>query len=463
MARPGAPPGPPRTGGRLPGAAAWAGNRDVLDNALALLGTAAVTSVLGLVYWAVATQLFSREAVGYCSAAVSAMTLFGTIGMLGWGPMLIGELPRRTGSRGGLVVVAVLASGVGSLILGVGFAVVAPFMTDRFVHLTGSLPSAALFSVGAALTGATLVFDQATVGVLRGGLQLWRNACFSVLKILALFLAALVLHDRYGLGITASWVMGTALSLVPTVWLLRRSGTRPWHRPDWSGLRGLGRTTVAHSWLNLAVQLPRLLVPVLVTALVSASANGAFYVVWMLVGVLYLVPTHLSTALFAATSGQPAAMARKLRLTLRLSAVVGLVGMAVFAFGAAEVLSVFGDGYATAATVPLQLLVLGYVPTIVKVHYIAVCRVGDHVTRAAAVLSASAALEIAGTVVGAQSSGLVGVCAALLACYVIEAVLTGLPVWRAAQPRDGAHRGVARSASEVRVAGQGAELSQRRR
>ena len=41
--------------------------------------------------------------------------------------------------------------------------------------ITGTPGRTALFAVGVALTGVTMVFDQATIGLMRGGLQLWRN------------------------------------------------------------------------------------------------------------------------------------------------------------------------------------------------------------------------------------------------------------------------------------------------
>ena len=77
--------------------AAWHLHRDLLSNAGSLVMSTGVASLLGVVYWMFATRLFSQRAVGYGSAAVSAMTLLGTIGMLGLGTLLIGELPRRTG------------------------------------------------------------------------------------------------------------------------------------------------------------------------------------------------------------------------------------------------------------------------------------------------------------------------------------------------------------------------------
>ena len=43
-----------------------------------------------------------------------------------------------------------------------------------------------IFVPGAALTGATLVFDEGTIGMLRGGVQLWRNMAMSAIKLAVL-------------------------------------------------------------------------------------------------------------------------------------------------------------------------------------------------------------------------------------------------------------------------------------
>src|ERR1039457_4536730 len=152
----------------------WRRHHDLLSNASSLVAATGITSVLGFAYWAVAARLFSQQAVGYGSAAVSAMTLLGTIGMFGLGTVLIGELPRRSPGAG-LVSAALLTSALGSLVLGLGFAIVAPLVSRRFGHIIGTPSQAALFAVGVGLTGVSLVFDQATIGLMRGGLQLSRN------------------------------------------------------------------------------------------------------------------------------------------------------------------------------------------------------------------------------------------------------------------------------------------------
>ena len=284
--------------------AAWHLHRDLLSNAGSLVMSTGVASLLGVVYWMFATRLFSQRAVGYGSAAVSAMTLLGTIGMLGLGTLLIGELPRRTG-RAGLVSAALLTCGLGSLVLGLVFAVVAPHVSVNFANMIGTPGRGALFVAGVAVTGVTLVFDQATIGLMRGGLQLGRNIAFAVAKVLVLPAAAIVLHDQFGAGITATWVAGMALSLVLVAIRLGVAGEPVLPRPDWGVLRGLGKTAMAHNWLNLAMTMPFYLLPVLVTVIVSPSANAAFYIAAMLTTFLFIVPAHLSTVLFAVVAADP--------------------------------------------------------------------------------------------------------------------------------------------------------------
>ena len=172
--------------------------------------------------------------------------------------------------------------------------------------------------MGVSLTGVSLVFDQAAIGLMRGGLQLSRNSVFAAVKLLVLPATAVILHDEFGTGIAASWVAGTALSLAAVAVRLRQTGSPVLARPDWGVLRRLGRTVLAHNWLNLAITVPRSLIPVLVTVIISPAANAAFYAAWMLSGFLYVVPTHLSTVLFALAAADPKVIARKLRVSLRL-------------------------------------------------------------------------------------------------------------------------------------------------
>ncbi len=406
-------------------------NRDLLRNAGSLAGTTGLTSVFGVVFWIIAAREFSQQAVGYGSTAISAMTLLGTVGMFGLGTMLIGELPRLR-ERGGLFAATLIASGLGSLILGLGFPLVASAFGSHFPEITGTPARLALFVSGVALTGATLVLDEGTIGLLRGGVQLSRNMAMSAIKLAALPVAAVVLHDEFGVGLLLAWVLGTLLSLVPTVIMLRRGGSRIVHRPDWGLLRRLGKVAMAHNWLNLAIATPPKLIPVLVTAVVSPSAEAAYYVAWMMASFLFMVPASLSTVLFAIASAAPDLIAEKLRFVLRLSVMIGVPAMAALALSAHFALSIFGANYAHLATVPLWLLILGYLPGLPKAQYIAVCRATGRVTRAAVLLTVAAGCELAAVVIGGKLGGLNGLSYALLGVVTVEGIVTAPTVLRAA-------------------------------
>ena len=130
--------------------------------------------------------------------------------------------------------------------------------------------------------------------------------------------------------------------MIPAIVMLLRGGSKIWHRPDWPELRRLFRVALNHNWLNLAIVTPGRVIPVIVTLVVSPSANGVFYIAWMIVSFLFMVPVHLSTVLFAIASASPELIAEKLRFVLRVSLLIGLPVMAVLAVSAHFALSLFG-------------------------------------------------------------------------------------------------------------------------
>ena len=444
LSRQSAPAAPLETSSFRAATGVWARHRDLLRNAGSLLATTGVTSVLGFTFWAFAAREFSQQAVGYGSAAVSAMTLLGTVGVFGLGTVLIGELPRRS-PRAGLISAALLACGIASLLLGLAFALGAPLISQRFVDLVGQPAEAVTFGVGVALTAVTSVFDQATIGLLRGGVQLARNLVFAITKMAVLPATAILLHEQFGAGITVSWIAGIAVSMATSAIWLRIRGCPVLPRPDWGILRGLGRSTLAHNWLNLAIAVPVTLIPVLVTVVVSPTANAAFYVAWMVTSFLGAVPVHLSTVLFAIASAEPRMISRKLRFALKVSLGVGIPGVLVLCLGGRFTLSLFGGGYSREATFPLRVLTFAYVPALPKIFYVAVCRAQGKVSRAAVVLTVFAAIEMTAVVVSGMLGGLRGLTVAILVVTVVEGLATTPAIVRAAwsygrHRRVGAHR-----------------------
>jgi O-antigen/teichoic acid export membrane protein len=112
---------------------------------------------------------------------------------------------------------------------------------------------------------------------------------------------------------------------------------------------------------------------------------------------------------------------------------IGVPAVIVLCAGSPLILSLFGASYARTGTISVILLSLGYLPSVPKVHYIAVCRAQGLMSRAAKVLTATAFLELIGAVVGGKEAGLTGFGLGLLAASLLEGIITAPSVLRAAR------------------------------
>src|SRR3954454_16510959 len=125
-------------------------HRALLANAGSMVGSTAATSLLGVAFWFVAAQHFSQAAVGVAGAAVSAMLLIGFVSSFGLGTLLMGELPRREGAQRSLLNAAVLAAAAAGLVLGLGFALMAPLVATNLSPLDETVVACAAFAVAVA-------------------------------------------------------------------------------------------------------------------------------------------------------------------------------------------------------------------------------------------------------------------------------------------------------------------------
>ena len=408
----------------------------MLVNAGSLISTTAVTSVLGFAFWWVATRWFPPEAVGLGSATISAMGLLGTICTLGLGTLLTGELPRQPGKEGPFISTSLIVAGGAGGCAGIVFAFVAPFVANDFQALRASVVDVLLFAAGVSLTTIALVLDYALIGLLRGGLQLWRNTVFAVAKLAALFVVSLWLSQKVGLTIYTTWLFGNALSLaLLTGFVVLKRGWSPRsYLPQWGLLRKLRSVALQHHIFNLLILSPTWILPVLVTILLSARVNAWFYVSFMLASFIFAVSNALTVVLYAMSSAHPAILAHKARLTLGLGAVAVILANCVFQFATRQVLGVFGHIYAEQAAWSLRILALGTFPYLIRSHYVAICRIQGRILYALLPMAVGTLLELSAATLGARLGGVSGLSLGWVAALCAEAVFMSRTVFKAVRP-----------------------------
>lgn len=411
-------------------------HRALVANAASLVGTNAATAGLGLVYWVLAARQFPSLSVGVASASISAMLLLGTLPVLGLQTLVIGELHRRPGQEVPLIATALLAAGIGGAASGLIFAGVAPHLAPGLTPLGENPGTILLFATGVSLTAITLVVDQALVGLLRGHLQLGRNVLFAAAKLLALLGAGLLARDRLGLTIFGTWVVGNIVSLVGLGLLAALKGHLTLAAlPQWKLLQGLGRAAAGHQVLNLTIQFPPLVLPLVVTIVLSATMNAYFYTAWMMAGLVFIGPEALGIVLYAVGARVSSGLVHTLRLTLALSLLVALIATAAVLLFANELLSLFGHSYPLQAALVLRILVLGVFPLIMKQHYVAIARIRRRPADALLLLTVGALFEVGLAAIGARIGGLTGLSLGWVVGVSVVALLVAPSVIRVAALR----------------------------
>jgi O-antigen/teichoic acid export membrane protein len=405
--------------------------RSLLDNLLpfrrtalitsGLLTATAITSATGFVFWWEAAHLFDRQAVGLAGAAVSAMIILSQLAELGLGTKIVGVLHLDDEPRS-LAATALVVTTVAGAVIGLVFVFVAPALFDELDPLRSNLVAVVVFIAGVSLSTAGSVLDQHLVAMSRDRIRLLRNVVFAVTRLPLLPVAA-ALYPLSGSAIYAVWVGALVLSF--GVFRLEPRSPRERAASSWAWAR-LGRMagdSLSHHVVNLSRSSATWLLPLLVTVIVSQSANASFYVALLIANFIALVGSSATFTLYVVGAQSQDALGHQIRFTFIVSLLAAALGtLFLWLFGAA-LFATFGDAYAAEAYPAAVILAASTLPLTVKDHWISVQRVRGRVRSAAAVASASLVFELACATIGAVVAGVAGLAIARLGSLLIEAAI----------------------------------------
>lgn len=410
----------------------------MVPNSLALIATKVATLGLGFLFWLVAARLFRPDEVGLAGGLVAAALLCVQLALLGIGSAVIAMFPAHRDGPGRLLDSALTTATVSGAVVGVGFAALAAVAFAELGVVATRPVYLALFVAMCALGTAGVVLDQISTTLRRGDQALGRGVLNGALSLVAV-VALGALAGAGAMAIFACWVAGVAAACALGAGQLRRSVGRYRFRPRLE--RPLVARLVAvglpNHALTLADRAPGLLLPVLVTELLSPTANAYWYAVWMMAWVVFSIPVQVGMTLFAEASHRPAAIDGLVRHAVRWSLGLGLAAAVALALAGGLVLTLLGARYAAAGTEPLRVLVWGIVPMTFVQAYYARCRAAMRLREAVATAVIGGTVTVAAAAVAGVASGLTAMAAAWVA---VQALAGG---WAALRLRVLAARAVA--------------------
>ena len=399
-------------------------------NVYALTLNTVISSLLGIGYWVLAARLYSPRELGAGAAVVATMTFLSSLSQLNLNGALAHFLPTAGRYGGRLITGAYGASCVAALLFGTGFLLVAPKISGPVGALSGSAPLALAFVLSVA-AWSVFTLQDSVLTALRG--TIWvpvENAAFSIAKIALLVLfASAVPH----LGVFLSWSLPVFVALLAVnVLVFRRLLPRLHERPSLAlPARGVLLRFVTLDYVGyLFLQAGTNGLPVLVTAVLGAGANGVFYIGWLLGGSLELVAYHFATSPTVESSADRSRLPVYARQVLRRGLLLFVPGAALLAGAAPLLLALFGAEYAESGVTVTRLFALAVVPKLIVAVFIAVSRVQRRVGRIVALHATTTALVVSLALLTMPVFGVTGVAMSYLTAQIFAATVAAPVLFR---------------------------------
>jgi O-antigen/teichoic acid export membrane protein len=385
-----------------------------------------VTGVLGMGYWLLAANpaLYSEEEFGRGQAVITAMRLFASLTALGFVGALARYLPvagRRTPElilRGyGL---AAATGGVAAL----GFLLTLPMWGQTYQVLGGFGPG--LFFLASVMVWAVFTLqDVVLTGLRRATFVPMNNFIFGLVKMGLLVALAAALPEG---GIFVSWVIPTALALIPVNWLIF-GVVVPRHVRESDSeqapprLREIGRFLAGDFPGTLSILAIVYLVPVVIATQVGEATFGRFSMAHTLASMIELLAMNMAVSLTVEGSFDPARLAANCRRALRRAFMIVTPLIAVAILGAPLILTIFGPKFAEEGTLLLRLMSLAVLPRVLIEVYLSALRSQSKARSLAIVQIGLAVLVLVSTIALFPFAGVNAVGYGLLFSELLVAIL----------------------------------------
>ncbi|MBI4298471.1 MAG: oligosaccharide flippase family protein [Chloroflexi bacterium] len=328
-------------------------------NSYFLMIASGLTSLLGFIFWTIVARFYTPAQVGIASGVMASIALISNFSNLGFSFGIIRFLPM-TKEKAGIVNSCLTLSGLLAALLAFVFVLGTPVWSPALAFIQKDLLAFIAFivftfgitmlmlqkSIFAALRAASYtVVQQGINGVLK-----------LVLPAALVSLGTMGIVASYGIAI---WVT-VALANLLLVRVIRGYIPKPTFRRD------VIKTIIPYSFGNYIAEniggLPPFIVPLVIVNFLGAELNAYFYIAFLIVTLLYMIPLGVITSFFVEGSHEPDKIAANAVRALKFIFFLIAPPLLVILLIGDKVLLIFGRAYSENAASVLRLLSLSVIP-----------------------------------------------------------------------------------------------------
>ncbi|MCK5449892.1 oligosaccharide flippase family protein [Candidatus Pacearchaeota archaeon] len=264
-------------------------------NSIYLMFSTGIMTVLGFVFWMIASRMYSTTDIGLATTIISAMGLIVGLSVLGLNIGLIRYLPRSKDKNKKINTCFTLTA-LASIIIGTIYLLGIEKFSPALLFIQENLILSFAFILFAVVSSVGTLMDSIFIAFRETKFILVKNLIFSILKIGGLF--AFISLGAF--GIFSSWMISLAIALgVLFIILIWKFEYKPNFAFYDSIVHKMGKYSFGNYIAGFIGGLPLMVLPLMITNMISPETTAYYYMAMMIAGLLFVIPGATTQSLFA--------------------------------------------------------------------------------------------------------------------------------------------------------------------
>jgi O-antigen/teichoic acid export membrane protein len=313
-------------------------------NSYYLLSNNIATTALGFLFWLVVARYYTANDIGISIALISASGLITNLASFGLWQSVIRYLHKQE-DKIGFINTCLTIILVFSIIFSIIFIYGIEIWANRLAFIKSSYVYILLFIVFTALSSINYMLNNIFVAYQNARYSFLQTVILSLLKIP---LAITLSYVATILGIFGSW--GFAITVAVTISLFTfMKSVQPHYslypKIKWTTIKEIFNFSLANYIVGLIGGTPALIFPIIILQVLSADDSAYFYIAFSIASVLFMIPSALSTSLYAEGCVQESTFRMNKKQAIKQAYLMLAPALAIIIFFGDKLLLLFGKSY----------------------------------------------------------------------------------------------------------------------
>jgi len=350
-------------------------SNSLFRNASNLMVGSAVTSLVGFIFVIVATRLYTAEAVGLSTTAISSIGLISLISELGLGITIIRFLFDSGNKSNELLNFCLTISCIASILLTIIFVSGLSIWSPALIAIRQNVAFVAVyvvFAIGSSIQ--PLLFNTFLARRITKYIVMV-SLIVGLVKILLVVVFSIFWESAFGIFVGAgiATITGIVLSLYYLVPKVQR-GFLPFPRIRSANFKEIFTYSAGNYIGRILLQLPPMIIPLIILNILGPELSAIFYVVWAIASLILVVPSAIFNSLFAEASSNPDSMRSNIINSLKFMFAISVPIILIVELFAGKILLAFGQSYSIEGSSLLRIFALSSIPWGINYLYISIAR-----------------------------------------------------------------------------------------